>query len=527
MAMNSLLRALGFGSREEEVDDLADCPSALPKQLPKIGTEQTSVTNRPEQDNAAEYQAAADTATATDSVNATPADDEDAFPLTIFDSLLDVFNEAQPDFIRKCLDVDAQRRYLYHSVDASLQNYIMRIKEDAARAVEHEHDNEHRRMAEEIDALREQLKESGKAADDLKALRISSDRQKRTFTERIRDLEQQLATAMAEKEQYDLEVKSLMNKLKVSQVQQAEVQELEDMRARLDEANKQITAMNAANAMREVGDANSRRETETLRKRIGDLSAELDLTKDELATKNTQLEAANAELTTTKSALSTAQNEATTAKAELTSANTELAKAQAELEAAKTELESSKAELEAAKADFAAQLEAAKAEPKASTADVLQLQNRLAEAEATMKAAEKRLVDAETRSRELQVRLDEANDKLKNATAPAMPFDTIAASATHVELPADNVEALSLPGVDDVVPEKVEPAPRKRRGRPKKDLPRISAIDESMDSTEWFVATPPEGVNMKVSTVTDAEFGYQAPPRKPQPPVNDAQMVLF
>jgi myosin heavy subunit len=462
MAMNSLLRALGFGSREEEVDDLADCPSALPKQLPKIGTEQTPVSNSQETIETAECQPAAD-ASSTNVDTLSPVD-EDSFPLTIFDSLLDVFNEAQPDFIRKCLDVDAQRRYLYHSVDASLQSYIMRVKDDAARAVEHEHDNEHRRMVEEIDSLREQLKESGKAADELKNLRVSADRQKRTFTERVRELEQQLATAMAEKEQYDLEVKSLMNKLKVSQVQQSELKELDDMRARLDDANKQITAMNAANAMREAGDANSRREMETLRKRVEDLSAELDLTKDELAAKNAQLETAKAQ-----------------------------------------------------------------AEPKAPVVDVLQLQNRLAEAEATMRAAEKRVVDAESHARELQVRLDEAEEKLKNDTAAA-PFGAIAASATRVELPGDNAEAISLPGVDDVISEQEQPAaaaPRKRRRRPKKDLPRISAIDESMDSTEWLVSTPPEGVNMKVSTVSDAEFGYQAPPRKPQPPVNDAQMVLF
>ena len=79
-------------------------------------------------------------------------------------------------------------------------------------------------MTEEIDSLRVQVKDSGKTTDDLKAMRASADRQKRTFNERIRDLERQLAAAMAEKEQYDLEVKSLMNKLKVQQVQQSDVQ---------------------------------------------------------------------------------------------------------------------------------------------------------------------------------------------------------------------------------------------------------------------------------------------------------------
>ncbi|MDE5922864.1 MAG: hypothetical protein K2G79_05155, partial [Muribaculum sp.] len=72
-----------------------------------------------------------------------------------------------------------------------------------------------------------------------------------------------------------------------------------------------------------------------------------------------------------------------------------------------------------------------------------------------------------------------------------------------------------------------ETVPRKRRGRPKKTMPRISAIDESMDSTEWLVATPPAGVAVKVAPPSDPAFGYQEPPRKPQPPENDAQMLLF
>ena len=58
-------------------------------------------------------------------------------------------------------------------------------------------------------------------------------------------------------------------------------------------------------------------------------------------------------------------------------------------------------------------------------------------------------------------------------------------------------------------------------------MPKISAIDETLDSTEWLIATPPKGMVAKTTGIaSDADFGYQEPPRKPTPD-NAAQMSLF
>ncbi len=450
MAMNSILRALGFRSHDDdELDDLSDCPSALPIQS------HASQPDTPSQIVDEEISTVGKPTSVPPSPEIEPLKQETAFPLTIFDSLLEVFNEAQPDFIRKCLDMDAQRRYLYDTVDSSFRDYISRIKAAACREAERDRDSEHRRMMEEIDSLRAQVKDTGKTAEELKALRLSADRQKRTFNERIRDLEQQVAGAMAEKEQYDLEVKSLMNKLKVQQVQQKDIEDLEDLRTRLAEANKQITAMNAANAMSENAEATLRKEADALRARVAELTSELESAK-----------AVNAS----------------------------------------NEVETSPSE-----------------------ADV-QLKNRLIEAEATMKAAEERMIAAESRTRELQARLDEAEKKLRDSLSDdGAPFGAIASSAHAMELPEGDVHAdgNSIPVSVEEPPAESASSSKKRRGRPKKNMPRISAIDESMDSTEWLVATPPEGANLKVAVATDPDFGYQEPPRKPKPPQNDAQMLLF
>lgn len=71
------------------------------------------------------------------------------------------------------------------------------------------------------------------------------------------------------------------------------------------------------------------------------------------------------------------------------------------------------------------------------------------------------------------------------------------------------------------------PQPQERPKRRKKSLPKVSAIDESLDDVQWLVGTPPEGMVVKTAgTSSDAEFGYQEPARK-NPPENSAQMSLF
>lgn len=61
----------------------------------------------------------------------------------------------------------------------------------------------------------------------------------------------------------------------------------------------------------------------------------------------------------------------------------------------------------------------------------------------------------------------------------------------------------------------------KSKGRKRK----ISAIDESNQSTDWFDSTPPPGMG-KVEMPDNPDFGYQAPQRKKQND-NDAQMLLW
>lgn len=432
MAFNKLMRALGFRSEDEDYGDGVEYPSALPVQQSVAHMPETCDQDTQPDDNCEDLA----------EMSQSEQPDKLDFPLTIFDSLLQVFNDAQPDFIRKCLDVDAQRRYLYDSIDASFKEYIGRYQANVREQARTEAEASSSKLRQELGQLRENGKNVEKLEDDIKHLRISSDRQKRTFNERIRDLEGKVSSVEAEKEQLQLEIKSLLNKVKVASVHEKDAkaykadldnlrkqmkegagEEAAQLRENLENANQRVTAMNAQNMAREAEAEQLRKDVAGLRKVIEEQKLRLSELDDSIA---------------------------------------------------------------AVKAD----------------------------AEARVAEADKRIAEANARADEMETRLAEANKALENRpavvdTAPSLIVDDV------------------TPSIVDESSGKDAPKPRKRRKKSKPAQTKISAIDETLDETEWLVATPPEGTVIKsVSIASDSDFGYQEPPRK-QPPVNDAQMSLF
>lgn len=80
--------------------------------------------------------------------------------------------------------------------------------------------------------------------------------------------------------------------------------------------------------------------------------------------------------------------------------------------------------------------------------------------------------------------------------------------------------AAAAPQLTDLPEPPTAPAPKKRRKT------KISAIDPTIDNTDWLLSTPPADASVKPSQVSDADFGYQEPARKTHPD-SDAQMSLW
>ena len=168
---------------------------------------------------------------------------ENKLPLEIFDSVIKIFNDSLPDFIKSSLDVEAQQQYIYNSLNQGMKDYLDKVVAEARQRGELKWKDERNKLQAEISQLKVQNKNVDEQRSEWQKQQLSAERQKRAMSERLHDLEKQVATLEAEKEQYDLENKSLLNKLKVSSVLDGDIevmrQQIIDLQTQLKEAQTQ------------------------------------------------------------------------------------------------------------------------------------------------------------------------------------------------------------------------------------------------------------------------------------------------
>lgn len=140
----------------------------------------------------------------------------------IFEHVVEVFNKALPDFLARSVDPEAERKLLFDSLDQGLKDYIGRLAVDSDRRCEERWNDEQTQLRVEMDKLRQKGEQMEAERTSLKERQLSAERQKRALSNRLKDLEMQVERLEAEREQFDLENKSLLNKLKVMAVQNPE-----------------------------------------------------------------------------------------------------------------------------------------------------------------------------------------------------------------------------------------------------------------------------------------------------------------
>ncbi|MDE6042267.1 MAG: hypothetical protein K2G07_01805, partial [Muribaculaceae bacterium] len=141
----------------------------------------------------------------------------------IFNHVVAQFNEAMPDFLARSVDPELQKKLLYDNLDKGLKEYLAALETDADTRCEARWSNDQATLRTEMDSLRQKAEQIEQQRADIRERQLSADRQKRALSERLRDLENQVGRLEAEREQYDLENKSLLNKMKVIAVQNPDI----------------------------------------------------------------------------------------------------------------------------------------------------------------------------------------------------------------------------------------------------------------------------------------------------------------
>lgn len=154
----------------------------------------------------------------------------------IFEGVVGMFNEALPAFLRDSVDPEKQRRLLYEALDGSVKGYFEHLEKNVERRLHTRYQAESRNLQEQIEELRRKARKEEEGNSNAKNLQLSAERQKRALSERVHELEKQLASVEAENEQYILENKSMANKLRMASLADRDV----DAAAHIEEADRKV-----------------------------------------------------------------------------------------------------------------------------------------------------------------------------------------------------------------------------------------------------------------------------------------------
>ena len=419
-----------------------------------------------------------------------PAEQIDA----IFATVVAEFNKALPAFVAEGANTDSQRRYLYDALSDDTKAFLQRVQSTAVEHCNRRWERERVSLNTRVAELQERQRSLEATESDKSKQLLSAERQKRALNERIHDLESQIATLEAEKDQYELETRSLVNKLRVSNMvnEGMEIPDVSTYEDRISALQADIDRLNGEKDSLTAAAAESAAEAEAKVKQLTDTNAELQKQVDAL---NMKVEMTDVMLNDLNNRASAASKESESQMAELESMRQKLKDAIQRADNAELELDDARANLEIA-ASIQTEVE------------------RIQEAIATKNNQINELNDT-LRRRDDRINALEAEEKSLRRTIEANLMNQ-AESEKALRAEIDQLQKqLATAGTGS-----------RQRAKRKASTPRISAIDEELDNTDWLVATPPEGKNVRTSGVSDSEFGYQEPTRK-TPPENSAQMSLW
>lgn len=463
--ISALKNAFGFGP-DNDYDIESDDDVEVSDNVEEQSTTQTAVEDKTEQPE----------------LPPMPVVDSD-MKARIYDGAVAIFNRSLPDFIKQSIDSDAQAKLLADAIDKGVDDYLNGLVAKAENYAEAKLRAAADGARRESERLRADIQQIEQQRTTLREQQLSADRRRRALDERVKDLESQLEKVEAEREQYQLENRSLLNKLKVADIQPGVV---EDM-------SKEIEALKAQLASGAPAPADVPVDVVPI--------AEFEAVKNDLAAAKTDVEAM-------RTGLEAANNEAERAKAETKAAKEAAEIAQAEVQRVTTELQDIRTQQEMSQAmyndmqnQFATERESRQAAEK-SLQEAKEIIDSVSELQLQMTKVEDLI-----RKRDDKIaKLKQSNKRLREQLAAAED------AARHAVQHDDGLFSLPV--------EKEEPS----KGRFSAD--DMAAIEDEFECPDWFVSEPlPGEVSPLLSS--DADFGYQEPPKKARKPENDAQLSLF
>lgn len=449
--------------------------------------------------------------------NETPEQRMKKMQLLIFEGVVDLFNKSLPEFISSNLDRDAQAQYVFDSLDKSLRDYIVNISSEARRVCEAQWDKERSKIMSEMIELKSKYREIESTRDDWKRQQLSAERQKRALSARLHDLEVQVASLEAEKEQFSLENKSLVNKLKVSNLKDGNVEALQEEIERLQQALKE--ARQGSSAFDFDYDSQLAEKDEQIKK----LQEQIELTQSN-GLDDEKIKQLTEENSLLKKSLEQIKVKGEIADAMINDLNEKASTAMRQQEASQ-------------KAQEVAEQKITELEEQVST-----LTTQLSEAKVLISNKDEELDEAQNGLKmieSIQSEMDKFEKIKKKKDSKIVELQKeIKLYKSQISQLEQDIESLKSTIENNLYNQAISEDRLKKEIEKLKDQTSvdaetsnqevvISAIDDTLDDADWLISTPPDGTQMRsVSNSTDDDFGYQEPTKKTAPD-NEAQMLLW
>ena len=451
---SAIKRGLGFSDGDDDDDSLyADTTPARPA----------------DQRQTESHETAADT----EDDGAKPIEFDPDKRRLIFDKVVEVFNATLPDFLRRSVDAKAQSDYLLQSLDNGIKDYLDSLAAASQAYCARQWEQRQASLAAELETVRGRAAEIEKQSSEIKQKQLSADRQKRALADRVHDLESQLGRLEADREQFELENRSLVNRLKVANVQQDDI---DSSRAEIESLKLEIKKL------RENPGESREQEIEALKTQISAMTEGIESLKEQQRVSDELLADERQRLAQAKEDLKSRDESLDAVRAELASTVAKLTEANSLVEGFNEVSE---------KMDEINQMMARREEKIKSQKKLL------ASREAEIDSLRKTISENMRLQAEREKALQDEIETLRKAAAPA----------PEVNLTAE-------PGPD------MESAPRISDND-------LTDIEQTFESEEWFTKTPPAQTPSMRPSEDDPDFGYRPPRRKPQPPHNSDQLSLF
>ena len=149
-------------------------------------------------------------------------------PVELLDMITGIINESLPPLVKNSIDKESQRTMLADMLGQSFKEYVTRIAEITRSNALKAMDGDRSKLQIELDSLRSERKQLEAKRDEQKSQLLSEQRQRRALNDRVKDLEAQISAFEAERDQYQLEIKSMINKMRVAGVRESDDAELQN-----------------------------------------------------------------------------------------------------------------------------------------------------------------------------------------------------------------------------------------------------------------------------------------------------------